>query len=50
MKPIFSPTKMLDSLILMQIVFEGPQHGYALAASIEEDLDGNLVKLQFITH
>ena len=37
MKPIFSPTKMLDSLILMQIVFEGPQHGYALAASIEED-------------
>ncbi len=37
MKPIFSPTKMLDSLILMQIVIEGPQHGYALALSIEED-------------
>lgn len=37
MKPIFSPTKMLDSLILMQIVFEGPQHGYALASSIEND-------------
>ncbi len=37
MKPIFSPTKMLDSLILMQIVIEGPLHGYALAASIEEN-------------
>jgi len=37
MKPIFSPTKMLDSLILMQIAIEGPMHGYALAASIEED-------------
>ena len=36
MKPIFSPTKMLDSLILMQIVKEGPLHGYALAASIEK--------------
>ena len=37
MKPIFSPTKMLDSLILMQIAIEGPMHGYALAALIEED-------------
>ena len=37
MKPIFSPTKMLDSLLLMQIVIEGPLHGYALASSIEEN-------------
>lgn len=36
MKPFFSPTKILDSLILMQIVKEGPLHGYALASSIEE--------------
>ena len=36
MKPIFSPTKMLDSIILMHIVKEGPLHGYALVASIEE--------------
>ncbi len=36
MFPIFSPTKILDSLILMQIVTEGPLHGYALASSIEE--------------
>ena len=34
--PIFSPTKALDSLILMQIVMEGPLHGYALSSSIEE--------------
>ncbi len=36
MIPIFSPTKALDSLILMQIVMKGPLHGYALASSIEE--------------
>ena len=36
MIPIFSPTKILDSLILMQIVLEGPVHGYALTSSIDE--------------
>jgi DNA-binding PadR family transcriptional regulator len=36
MFPIFSPTKILDSLILMQIVREGPLHGYALSSLIEE--------------
>lgn len=36
MFPIFSPTKILDSLILMQIVSEGPLHGYALTSTIEE--------------
>lgn len=36
MFPIFSPTKILDSLILMQIVREGPLHGYALSNCIEE--------------
>jgi len=36
MFPIFSPTKILDSLILMQIVRDGPLHGYALASLIEE--------------
>lgn len=36
MFPVFSPTKVLDSLILMQIVSEGPLHGYALTALIEE--------------
>jgi DNA-binding PadR family transcriptional regulator len=36
MTPIFSPTKILDSLILMQIVKDGPLHGYALTACIEE--------------
>ncbi|MHA1155170.1 MAG: PadR family transcriptional regulator [Candidatus Heimdallarchaeota archaeon] len=36
MIPTFSPTKILDSLILMQIVLEGPMHGYALTSSIEE--------------
>jgi len=36
MFPIFSPTKILDSLILMQIVKDGPLHGYALASLIEE--------------
>lgn len=33
---IFSPTKLLDQLILMQIVTKGPLHGYALTAAIEE--------------
>ena len=36
MKPIFSPTKMLDHLILMHLTKEGPLHGYALAAAFEE--------------
>lgn len=36
MFPIFSPTKILDSLILMQILREGPLHGYALSNCIEE--------------
>ncbi|MCE7742413.1 MAG: helix-turn-helix transcriptional regulator [Candidatus Heimdallarchaeota archaeon] len=36
MKPIFSPSKILDSLILMGIVKEGSLHGYALASLIEE--------------
>lgn len=36
MNQFFSPTKILDSLILMQIVLEGPLHGYALTSSIEE--------------
>ncbi|MHA1243197.1 MAG: PadR family transcriptional regulator [Candidatus Heimdallarchaeota archaeon] len=35
---IFPPTKLLDSLILMQIVSEGPLHGYALTALIEEKM------------
>jgi len=33
---IFSPTKALDHLILMQIVLDGPQHGYAITSAIEE--------------
>ena len=37
MNLFFSPTKILDSLILMQIVREGPLHGYALTALIEEN-------------
>jgi len=36
MLPMFSPTKVLDSLILMQIVLKGQLHGYALASLIEE--------------
>ncbi|NHK30291.1 MAG: hypothetical protein FK730_02995 [Asgard group archaeon] len=36
MNPIFSPTKMIDSLILMQLVKEGPLHGYALTSCMEE--------------
>ena len=36
MNPFFAPTKILDSLILMQIVKEGPLHGYALTHLIEE--------------
>lgn len=36
MSLVFSPTKILDSLILMQLVIEGPLHGYALMASIED--------------
>ncbi len=34
--PILPPTKILDSLILMEIVRKGPSHGYALANEIEE--------------
>ena len=36
MSPLFSPTKVLDSIILMQLEIEGPLHGYALAAAFEE--------------
>ncbi|MHA1223805.1 MAG: PadR family transcriptional regulator [Candidatus Heimdallarchaeaceae archaeon] len=36
MKSVVSLTKMLDSLILMQIEIKGPLHGYALVSSIEE--------------
>ncbi|MBN1330570.1 MAG: PadR family transcriptional regulator [Candidatus Heimdallarchaeota archaeon] len=39
MFPVFSPTKVLDSLILMQIVSEGPLHGYAITALLEERFD-----------
>lgn len=35
---IFPPKKVLDSLILMQIVSEGPLHGYALTALIDEKM------------
>ena len=38
MNPFFAPTKILDSLILMQIIREGPLHGYALAVSINENI------------
>ncbi len=34
--PFIPPTKILDSLLLMQIELKGPSHGYALAAAIEE--------------
>ncbi len=36
MNPFIAPTKILDSLILMQIVKEGPLHGYALTLLLEE--------------
>lgn len=36
MFPIFSPTKILDNLILMLIMKKGPQHGYAITSIIEE--------------
>lgn len=39
MSQFFSPTKILDSLILTQIVKEGPLHGYALATLFEEKFD-----------
>ncbi|MBD3193279.1 MAG: hypothetical protein GF308_21775 [Candidatus Heimdallarchaeota archaeon] len=39
MNHFFSPTKILDSLILTQIVKEGPLHGYALATLFEEKFD-----------
>ena len=38
MIPFFSPTKILDNIILMHLVMEGPQHGYGLASSIEEKM------------
>lgn len=38
MFPHFPPTKILDSIILMHLVKEGPQHGYALTSSIEENI------------
>lgn len=36
MKRFLPPKKVLDSLLLMQIVTKGPAHGYALANDIEE--------------
>lgn len=38
MIPFFSPTKILDNIILMHLATEGPLHGYALTSSIEEKL------------
>ncbi|NHJ04581.1 MAG: PadR family transcriptional regulator [Candidatus Heimdallarchaeota archaeon] len=35
MIPFFSPTKILDNIILVHLVMEGPLHGYGLASSIE---------------
>ncbi|MBY9002061.1 MAG: helix-turn-helix transcriptional regulator [Candidatus Heimdallarchaeota archaeon] len=35
MSPFFSPTKVLDSIILMQLEIEGPLYGYALASAFE---------------
>ncbi len=35
MSPVFSPTKVLDSIILMQLEIDGPLHGYALASAFE---------------
>ncbi|OLS31230.1 MAG: hypothetical protein HeimAB125_16710 [Candidatus Heimdallarchaeota archaeon AB_125] len=37
--PIIPPTKILDSLLLMQIALKGPSHGYALATCIEEKFE-----------
>jgi DNA-binding PadR family transcriptional regulator len=37
MFPVFSFIKVLDSLILLHIVKEGPLHGYALVSTIEEN-------------
>ena len=39
MNPIIPPTKILDSLLLMQIARKGPSHGYALATCIEEKFE-----------
>ena len=36
MSPVSPPTKILDSLILMQLEIEGPLHGYGLATTFEE--------------
>ena len=38
MIPFFSPTKILDNIIMMHLVMEGPQHGYGLASCIEEKM------------
>ena len=35
-KSLIPAHKVLDSLLLMQIVHKGPSHGYALGADIEE--------------
>jgi DNA-binding PadR family transcriptional regulator len=37
MFPVFSLTKILDTIILMHLVKEGPLHGYALTAEIEKN-------------
>lgn len=36
MRHTFSPKQVLRSIILSQLVIEGPLHGYALSATIEE--------------
>ena len=36
MKSLIPAHKVLDSLLLMQIVHDGPSHGYALGVAIEE--------------
>ncbi|TFG09670.1 PadR family transcriptional regulator, partial [Candidatus Heimdallarchaeota archaeon] len=36
MQPLLPPTKVLDSLLLMQIVHEGSSHGYAIGVAIED--------------
>jgi len=36
MRNLFSPTQIIQTLILSRIVIAGPLHGYALASAIEE--------------
>jgi DNA-binding PadR family transcriptional regulator len=37
MNPMFSHIKILDSLILMQLIKEGPLHGYVITTLLEEN-------------